>query len=327
MSYEIVIGGLDGATPLGFLASLGALTVLSERPGESDGGSPPRLSWRQLDTWRPVLHGDHSFEQIVDALWDDVVAWEDHPVLGFRYLKLEKRGSKPVGGLRAPLAVLRAWLVARREAGDEGSLACSAALMCETANELLEKDADRDSPLDRVTLPTYFDFTSRNAQFLEQLGEIRSALSRDLIAAELETGKPDPAAPRSMDWDPMADTPGAIYTGYTRGFLPVSEWLAFRGLVHFPVTGDGATLRTTACTGRRKSGTFVWPLWNRPASAGAVGSLVAYPGLEELSATARQALGIVSVLRAGLVKKADGYSGMFSPAEPVQPPATIPRSA
>lgn len=189
------------------------------------------------------------------------------------------------------------------------------------SHELLEEHgirADPAAPLDRMTLPTFFDFTSRNAQFLDQLSEIRKELDRAKIASELEAGSADPAATRSMDWDPMADTPGAIYTGYTRGFLPASEWLAFRGLVHLPVTGEGATLHTTACSGRRKAGAFTWPLWERPACLGAVRSLVAYPGLETLGASGREALGIAVVLRAGLVKKADGYSGMFAPAQPVQ---------
>lgn len=126
----------------------------------------------------------------------------------------------------------------------------------------------------------------------------------------------DRNAPRSMDWDPAADTPGSVYTGYTRGFLPVAEWLAFRGLVCFPITGVGEKLRTTACSGRRLSGKFVWPLWEVPAGPATVRSLIAYPGLDRLDSAARQVLGIAAVLRAGLTKKADGYSGMFSPAQP-----------
>lgn len=76
-------------------------------------------------------------------------------------------------------------------------------------------------------------------------------------------------------------------------------------------------IRTTACTGRRLAGEFVWPLWEVPAGPETVRSLVAYPGLDRLGAEERRALGIAAMLRAELTKKADGYSGMFSPSRPV----------
>jgi hypothetical protein len=66
-----------------------------------------------------------------------------------------------------------------------------------------------------------------------------------------------------------------------------------------------------------KDGAFTWPLWEVPAGGETVRSLVAYPDLGDLSTQARTALGISAVLRAGLTKKVDGYSGMFAPAAPV----------
>jgi len=139
-------------------------------------------------------------------------------------------------------------------------------------------------------------------------------LSGDLVDAGLRSGRVDATTPRSMDWAPMADTPGAIYTGHSRGFLPVAEWLAFRGLGTLPVSGRGAAIRTTACKGRRLEGEFVWPLWEAPTGRETTRSLLAWPGLDRLGPDALRALGITAVLRANLTKKADGYSGMFSPA-------------
>jgi hypothetical protein len=80
--------------------------------------------------------------------------------------------------------------------------------------------------------------------------------------------------------------------------------------------GRGGALATTACTGRRKDGTFVWPLWEEPAGPESVRSLVAWPALDRLDAGRRRALGIAALLAADLTKKADGYAGMFSPARP-----------
>lgn len=84
-------------------------------------------------------------------------------------------------------------------------------------------EADPDAPLDHSAGRTFFDFTARNAQFLEQVEEIRRYLDGSIVEEGLRSGRVDTAAPRSMDWDPMADTPGAIDTGHTRGFLPVAE--------------------------------------------------------------------------------------------------------
>jgi hypothetical protein len=327
-SEPVVLEGLDGGTPLGFLAGLGTQRVLADRAAGA-GAAPPGLSWRSLDAWRPVLHGPPSVDAVVGAVHDDATTWKDAPILTFRYFKVEKKGARPVGGLRAPVAVLRSWLTRMRAASDEVSLAYASALMCETATEVIDEpaapeqlaedgiEADPGAPLDRSALPTFFDFTSRNAQFLEQVEEIRAHLGYDAIKAGLTTGEGDPTARRSMDWDPGADTPGAIYTGYSRGFLPVAEWLAFRGLVCLPVTGVGGQLTTTGCMGRRKNGTFVWPLWRDPVGPETVRSLVAWPRLDGLDGARRRALGIATVLAADLTKKADGYAGMFSPTRPV----------
>jgi hypothetical protein len=323
----VVLDGLDGGTPLGFLAGLGVQRVLVDRMGKA-ADQTPRLSWRQLDAWRPVLHGPRTFESVVETVHQDVLAWAKEPLLAFRYVKMEKNGPKPVAGLKAPIAVLRRWLSRRRAAGDETSLAHATALMCESASEVVENPATSeqleahgievadDAPLDRSSLRTAFDFTARNAQFLDQIAAIRAYLDRDIIEAGLREGRPDGAAPRSMDWDPGADTPGAIYTGYARGFLPLAEWLAFRGLVCFPVAGVGSVIRTTACSGRRLDGELVWPLWELAVGPDVVRSLIAHPGLARLDPAQRRALGIAVVLKAGLTKKADGYSGMFAPSQP-----------
>jgi len=48
----IVLPGIDGANPLGFLAALGALSVL-----QAAGESEARLHWERSATWQPVLTG------------------------------------------------------------------------------------------------------------------------------------------------------------------------------------------------------------------------------------------------------------------------------
>jgi len=328
MQNEIALPGLDGGTPLGFLAGLGVLRVV--RAGEDDGATQePRLSWRLDDRWHPVVHGvEGDLESIVQRVAHDAEAWATSSVLEFRYPKREKRGVKRVGALAAPAAVYRAWLKGRLDAGDLESLEYAAALAFEAANEpkkggvttedlrehgILYDDA---APIDRSTLPTAFDFTSRNAQFLEQVEAIRKSLDADSIRGALREGAPDPYASRTLDWDPGADAPGAIYGTRSAGLRPTAEWLAFRALAFFPVAGRGDVLHTTACRGRRKAGEFVWPLWDVPATAATIASLLRCPDIDALGPAARRERGIAQVFRSQLTKKADGYSGMFSPSEP-----------
>jgi hypothetical protein len=141
----IVLEGLDGGTALGFLAGVGLQRVLADAATQSNQNEhSPQLSWRLLDAWRPVLHGPPSFDAVVEAVYEDARAWESAPILGFRYLKMEKQGPKSFAGLKAPIAVLRRWLCDRREADDERSLAYACALMCETASEAIDATADLD---------------------------------------------------------------------------------------------------------------------------------------------------------------------------------------
>lgn len=66
---KIVLSGIDGANPLGFLAALGTLTVLQQK-----GYTNTKLSWRRSATWQPVIAGvgnlnENEFSGIIeDAL-------------------------------------------------------------------------------------------------------------------------------------------------------------------------------------------------------------------------------------------------------------------
>jgi len=326
-SQGLLVRGIDGTTPLGFLAALGLLQVLQDSAGPTQ--QPPRLCWKQLDAWRPVFHCASSLESVAQLIFEDRTRYADSPVLKFRYVKQEKQGPKAVGGLKAPLAVVRAWTFVRREEEDEASIAYGAALFCEDVTDPNKQPASRtdhrsagievddEVELNLTVERSFLDLTSRNAQFLEQVGVIRDYLTLEHIHRALETGAVDYDAPRTLDWDPASDTPGAIYTGFRRGYLPAHEWLGFRALRLFPLAGSGSRVRMTACTGRRLDGEFVWPIWERPASIDAIRSLLGHPHLSRLTSEGRRAFGISDVIGAGLTKKADGYTGTFAPGRPV----------
>ncbi len=324
----LTVTGLDGSTPLGYLAALGLLTVVSDAPGAHE---QPRLSWRFENRWNPVLNGIVTFDELSRIVYDDALRWARSPLLCFRYPKLEKKGIKLVGALSAPIAVLRQWLKEELRRQDYEVLAYAAALTYELASEPADPKKvlnanvllanglpfDATAALDRVTKPTFFDFTSRNAHFLEQVEEVRSQLTLEGIRLELEVSAANPEGSRTLDWDVGADAPGALYANHKSAYHTAAEWLAFRGLVFFPVAGGAGELETTACEGRRKAGTFTWALWDQPVDAKVAACIVRYPKLAFVGARERRALGLVQVFRSALTKKADGYSGMFAPSEPI----------
>jgi hypothetical protein len=324
---SVRLPGLDGSNPLGFLAALGVLRILDEA-AQKERAPAPRLSWDEASA-QPVLHRVDTVEALRDAIVDDVKMWGDDRAIGLVYPKAEKAGVKAFRGLKPPVAVLRGWLnECLREPMDWEMLGLAAALTAETATEAIPEKklagpADYEAiscPFDPSastalsTLPTAFDFTTRNAQFLDQVRLIREGLDGEIIFDALsgQAGADGAFSGRTMGWDPAAERPAALYS-YGRQPSPVLEWCAFRSLPFFPVFGRDGKLHTTACTGRRKDGTFTWPLWRPPIGARVIRSLLSYPSMGELTNGQRNLLGVLRILQVTLDKAADGYTGVFSP--------------
>lgn len=59
-THRIELSGLDGANPLGFLAAVGTLVVLSE-----DGANDVRLGWKRGAVWRPFVTGVQEPHELV----------------------------------------------------------------------------------------------------------------------------------------------------------------------------------------------------------------------------------------------------------------------
>lgn len=323
-----LLHGLGGSNPLHFMASLGILAVLDDR-ARTLLARRPRLAWTQ-GGWHPSVDTELSPSALIEALDDDRRAWSGSRLLSFAFPKIEKNGVKASRTLRVPCAAWRAFLEGGLERPAGARLDVASALAAETAVEHLAPDRvpeesafealgcplASNAPLDRVTQQTAFDFTSRNEQLLDQVERIRAATSAELMRSAVSGERvPVPAAP-TLGWDPACDAPRALFYRRQRP-NPALEWLAFRGLTFFPVFSRGERLAATGCQGRRRSGSFTWPLWSPPIPLPVVRSLLARRRLAASSPGERRSLGILHVLRAGLARGADGYSGIFTPAAPV----------
>ncbi len=318
---SVVCGGVVGDTALGFLAGLGIANVcgsLIEAPEVS-------IAW-ETGSWSLVVDGPATLEELADLVGRDAEAWSESPILAFSYPKREKGGVKPFRGLKAPVAVWRAWLERLIDGEDRRALEFAVALADEAAVEEMP-DAKCVSATElesygvapravgshrHSTLPTFFDFTSRNAQFLDQVDVIRRVITAEAVQRAILAEPGASATERTMGWGSSNDRPAALYS-YGGDVNPVLEWLAFCGLSFVPVVSRGKRLRVTACSGRRKCGVFTWPLWDARCTVPVVRALLRADWVVE-SVAHRKRYGVTQVFQSELGKAADGYSGVFLPA-------------
>lgn len=326
---SVAIQGLDGSSLIGFLAGLGVVEALYNTRPADDSESIPRLSWTYSGRWHPTLTGVNSVGELVARILADARSDEVERVLQFRYVKVEKNGPKAVRALKAPVSVLRSAFKEGLGASHFGAVGILAALACETACEpgddsraathedLIAEGVTFDSeiPLGLVALQTPFDFTSRNTQFLDQISIVRSYLTDVAVREDLIEGKGTPAD-RIMRWDALTDMPGALFGRNGPLPRPVAEWLAFRGIAYFLLSGSGARLEMPGLSGRRKAGHFSWVLWDGFLNREVIRSLVAvdWPSEEPVSVSGR---GIVAGYSVELRKDATGYDGAVSAATPL----------
>lgn len=320
-----VLTGLDGSTPLGFLAALGTLRAVA-----STDGPLPTLSWTHSGTWRPVLNCRHSTEELARALDADRASLLGSALLrdenGYRYPKVEKNRTKLVKGLRPPVGVLRGFMREWLCQNEMETIRYAAATLVETATERLTEDreltaADLDewtipydsrSSLADVIAPIPLDFTARNEQFLQQVKVIGEGLQEASFTAELFEGAVYTEAPLpELRWSQDAEAPGALYSAGRRRH-PVKEWLAFRALPLLSSCSDGDRVVSAGCRGGRKAGAFLWAVWDGRLDQRVIATLLALR-LDDLGQKQLSAYGIPQRFRAALIKTADGYGGVFGP--------------
>lgn len=238
----IELPGLNGASPIGFLAALGMLRVLVE-----DRGHVVRLAWRD---GRAVLDGLDSVDAVLDELTANMVgraeaiefAWADttRNVTPEQY-RLAVECAK---GDRRALGFLAGW-------GTDAVLR------------------------EGVVANTRFDMTSGRQQLLRDLRGLALTVSRQSFEVALLGGVY--GAQSSFGLDPItvrfhahesqaptkSDPPGK----------PGLIWLAFEAIPFHPVIPVSATrVRTTGWRGA-PAPAYVWPLWNTSLSLAEVSLL------------------------------------------------------
>lgn len=297
---DVPLPALEGTNPLGFLAALGVLDAAASA------GCEPTLRWTQELVPYAIVSGAGSLEDILGILDSDRQRWASSPVLNFP-------AGNPLRDAKPNKASLRAWFETVLTSAD--GLADSHLLCALVAEDALDGNSNAK--------PTHLHFTAGQQQFLEMVRTLADKVNakrlREAVCGPWAYDSPLP----SLSWDARGERVYAVRatdpSKEKRLGVPGSDWLAFRGLIFYPVRVMNGSLRTTACDKEWKRSAFRWPLWAVPASRQAVYSLVADPYLISQGATLRSrdlaARGVQSVLQAPIRRTDTGGYGSFGAPE------------
>lgn len=306
------LGGLRGNNPLGYLAALGTLVVVSRFH------SAARLGWCKGLVPHAYLSGVTEHEVVAavlrdakDCLASAVLAWPR---------------DKPHADLKVPAEELSRWAqAAAREERWVSDLWCGL---------LAEGALDNNG----MSKPTHLHFTAGQQRFLTMARELGIALDEERIReAGFGPWRYDSVLP-SLSLDARGERIYALRgrdpAKEVRLGVPGADWLAFRGLAMFPTRrAASGKLETTACDPAWKASAFRWPVWERGTSAEVTRALVAdsdlvgsrtqragtrhrrVPTVLDSSALTLRERGVFRVYEARISRSDQGGYGSFSPAE------------
>jgi hypothetical protein len=307
---KFVLPGFQGGNPLGFLAALGLLRILTD----DHSVWRPRLNWAQHGTWRPALHLSVAIKNdgLVDAVFSSLSRRKT------LYSSLARRVEPNVKLSRTKFRNLFSSIT------DWATLSFLAA----SGAELPEDDKQiAVTPLRMVN-------GSGHQDYLPIIREIAKNTGKTHVAATLmEPWRfTDAGRNRSLRWDPSDKREYALRwddpsTDPARVQLAANR-LAIEAIPLFPIHPRATRAATVGFhlvkQGRRTTTRFRWPIWQVNGGAStqgltldAIRSLLELPQLASPSdhrAELRQ-LGVQCVYESERLQ--DGYYGNFAPSSAI----------
>lgn len=265
---QLALPALDGRKPLGFLAALGVLRLLTVHNGGS-----PRLSWSP-DTASAVLDSDHaSVNSVVQALTAIVGSIPEGGVLPGLPVDFPPPGEAPdhLRVSRAELAELAKTWLPKPDPETEAWLAS-------LVTDLSVDDAKR-SEISLMAAPSGKQSTRTMLQKpLELVRHQPSLLHEALVAWRRYPG----VTGEYLDHQVLYDAADSGYGQSVERGVPGATWLA---LMSYPLlrTTASASERTTTGWHRGQTGppVFIYPLWTAPLDCAAVVALLEHPLWEQ----------------------------------------------
>ena len=306
---RMVLRGLNGSNPLGFMASVGLLRLL-----DGEVGSLARLGFLDDGTFLAWVECDGSVD-VAEVVARDAATSAGDPPWRLEYTKMEKNGPKSVADLKAPPEEFSRFLdtaIVEWKARNPERADYAAAYATDVARDGKEK-----------TKPTAFHFTAANQQVLGTVEESRKTVTKELVERALQLPGQTQRG-QNLRWDPDSERNRALM-----GVNPTDdgtvvnaplEWLAFRGLPSFRCFPVGNRIVTCGVTGRRQDELqFHWPLWSCAATYATVRSMLPLAAEwseendDKRAMEARRTRGVFAVCTSDIRRTAQGF-GNFGPA-------------
>jgi hypothetical protein len=296
MRNETLLAGLKGDTPIGVMAALGVLRLLT--PLAELGGV--RLGWkRQGGGWSAVLStGTYvSSGELAALLAGCIDGAEERSELSWA------REIKSVSPKEYREAAGRALLETSADQPDP------AGWFAAFASELITKKG-------RI-VSTPFDMTVAQQRFLAEMRNLALSLASNGTGEALSEALFGPWKyaddQHSFGWDPASVRLAAFTTEepskMKKAGVRAAVWLAFESLPFFPCLVEKGKLRTRGMRAKDRQNSFTWPVWSPPLSLTAVCTLLGLAEWQE-GATGRGVEAVYSSLRF----KPNQYMTAFQPA-------------
>ncbi|MGH3764342.1 MAG: type I-G CRISPR-associated protein, Cas3-extension family [Pseudonocardiaceae bacterium] len=306
MTREIELPALDGTNPLGFLAALGVLDVLSRA------GREPTVRWTADLVPVPVFRGAADEDELVELVDVDRARWQHSIVL---HGPVDDR----LDDVKPSPEVHREW--AKEVVGTLGDARADADLFCALLAE---------GPVDGKGngKPTHLHFTAGQQKFLVMARELAGRLDAERIQEAIFGPWREDSPLPTLSWSSQGERIYAVRainpSSEKRLGVPGADWLAFLGLVFFPtcaVTGNyglPASLKTSGCEKAWKRSALRWPLWTVPLERDTTWSLVGDAAVvgkdRRLSPDQLRARGVLQVMQAPIRRSDQGGYGSFGGA-------------
>lgn len=280
----LLLSGLDGSNPLGFLAAIGLLHTTALEGGSGDW----RMKWRFSGAvWMPVLMGSRPITRsdLVDLLLS-ALRRDSIPEFSF-----SKNLNMPPGKFReiAEGAKTNASLGNRRFADFIASFGCDSTQV-DNGSSIL------DTALRTMSGAGHQHFlgTMRELTVKTKDSDLHRALFEKWDYADKKLG---------LRWDPAEDRRYALRWGNPSGdatrTMHGANRLAIESLPLLPVAPVGRKLETTGFSKRDRAIEFSWPIWVCPMRLDATRSLLAHARIQDSLPDRRvlRSMGVAEVYR------------------------------
>ena len=314
---SLVLRGLDGSNPLGFMAAVGLLQVLDDSTECAD---PVRLGWTVTQAgWRPLLAGCVSEDEVCAAV-EAVLHAASTAIFDIGKIQRGKKQSNkfPFTAERFVAALEAATRSARSEARRDVDLLAS------FGNELHPDRRNGDFQSTAFKMVRSGDAFSQG--MLCYAKAMRESVDRKMLRRTLFEPWDYQDEGYSLRWDPIEDQRHALRWRDPSesdlrdgpGIMTAANCLAVEALRCFPVTPVGRQTRTTGFHHEKPGAVFAWPIWTPLVSLGIVRSLLSLPDYHQtpLNRPGLALRGIEEVYGARQVRPNQYYIN-FAPALPI----------